>query len=59
VREVVMVEEVVCQAYDKLFPGEGVYWKVVFFQRKSNTNYGALRLPDPACCQDPWREVKC
>jgi hypothetical protein len=24
-------EEVVCQACEKLFPGEGVYWEVVFF----------------------------
>jgi hypothetical protein len=45
-----LVEEAVCQACEKLFPGEGVYWEVVFFQRESNTSYEALRLPDPACC---------
>jgi hypothetical protein len=31
---------------------------VVFFQRESNTSYGALRIPDPTCYRDPEREVK-
>jgi hypothetical protein len=53
-----LVEEAVCQACEKLFPGEGVCWEVVFFQRESSTSYGALRLPDLACCRDPEREVK-
>jgi hypothetical protein len=48
-----LYEEAVCQAHEKLFPGEGVCWEEVFFQRESNTNYRALRLPDLACCQDP------
>jgi hypothetical protein len=53
-----VVEEAVCQACEKLFPGEGVCWEVVFFQRESSTSYRALRLPDLACCRDPEREVK-
>jgi hypothetical protein len=38
--------------------GERVCWEVVFSQRESNTSYRALRIPDPACCRDPEREVK-
>jgi hypothetical protein len=53
-----LVEEAVCQACEKLFLGEGVYWEVVFIQRESSTSYRALRLPDPACCQELEREVK-
>jgi hypothetical protein len=52
-----LVEEAVCQACEKLFPGEGIYWEVVFFQRESSTSYGALRLPNPAYCRDPEREA--
>jgi hypothetical protein len=55
---VVAVEEAICQAREKLFPGEGVCWEVVFLQRESNTSYEALRLPDPSCCRDLEREVK-
>jgi hypothetical protein len=46
-------EEVGCQAYEKLSLGERVCWQVVFSQRESNTSYGAPRIHDPACCQDP------
>jgi hypothetical protein len=53
-----LVEEAFCQACEKPFLGEGVCWEVVFFQRESSTSYGALRLPDLACCRDPEREVK-
>jgi hypothetical protein len=53
-----LVEEAFCQACEKLLPGEGVCWEVVFFQRESSTSYGALRLPDPAYYRDPEREVK-
>jgi hypothetical protein len=53
-----VVEEVGCQACEQLFPGEGVFWEVVFSQRESNTSYGALRLLDPACCRGPERDVK-
>jgi hypothetical protein len=58
VREVIVVEEAGCQACEKLPPGERVCWEVVFSQRESSTSYRALRLPDPACCRDPEREVK-
>jgi hypothetical protein len=53
-----VVEEAGCQACEQLSPGERVCWEVVFSQRESNTSYGALRIPDPACCRDPEREVK-
>jgi hypothetical protein len=53
-----MVEEAGCQACEQLSPGERVCWEVVFSQRESNTSYRALRIPDPACCRDPEREVK-
>jgi hypothetical protein len=53
-----VVEEAGCQAYEKLSPGERVYWEVVLSQRESNTSYKALRILDPACCRDPEREVK-
>jgi hypothetical protein len=53
-----MVEEAGFQAYEQLSLGERDCWEVVFSQRESNTNYGALRVLDMACCQDPEREVK-
>jgi hypothetical protein len=53
-----VVEEAGCQACEQLSPGERVCWEVVFSQRESSTSYGALRIPDPACCRDPEREVK-
>jgi hypothetical protein len=53
-----MVEEASCHACEQPSLGERVYWEVVFSQRESNTSYGALRIPDLACCQDPEREVK-
>jgi hypothetical protein len=43
-----LVEEAVYQACEKPFPGEGVCWEVVFFQRESNTSYRDLRLLDLA-----------
>jgi hypothetical protein len=53
-----MVEEAGCQACEKLSLGERVCWEVVFSQRESSTNYGALRILDLACCQDLEREMK-
>lgn len=53
-----VVKETGCQACEKLSPGERVCWEVVFSQRESSTNYRTLRIPDPACCWDPEREVK-
>jgi hypothetical protein len=53
-----LVEEVVRQAYEKLFLGEGVCWEMVFVQRESSTSYRALRLPDLAYFQDLERDVK-
>ena len=53
-----MVEEAGCQAYENLSLGERVCWEVVFSQRESSTSYEALRILDPAYCQDPEREVK-
>jgi hypothetical protein len=53
-----MVQEAGCQACEQLSPGERVCWEVVFSQRESSTSYKALRIPDPAYCQDPEREVK-
>ena len=53
-----VVEEDDCQAYEKPSLGERVCWEVVFSQSEFNTSYGALRIPDLACCGDPEREVK-
>ena len=53
-----MVVEAGCQTCEHLSPGERVCWKVVFSQRESSTSYGALRIDDPTCFQDPKREVK-
>jgi hypothetical protein len=53
-----MVEEAGCQACEQLPPGERVCWEVVFSQRESSTSFRALRIPDPACCRGPEREVK-
>jgi hypothetical protein len=53
-----VVEEVGCQAYEKLSPSERVCWEVVFSERESNTRYGALIVHDLACFRDPEREVK-
>jgi hypothetical protein len=53
-----VVEEVGCQACEKLPPGERVYWEVVFSQRESNTSFRSLRILDSACCRGPEREVK-
>ena len=53
-----MIEEVGCQACEKLSLGERVYWEVVFSQRESNTNYRSLRILDPTYCRDPESEVK-
>ena len=53
-----VVEEAIYQAYEQLPPGERVCWEVVFSQRESNTSYGALIIPNLACCRDLEREVK-
>jgi hypothetical protein len=47
-----------CQVCEWLFPGERVCWEVVPPRESPSTSYGALRVPDPAYCRDPEREVK-